>query len=129
MQETIEGCRQETLQARIHQPPRWPCHLPTPSIKHRSPQVVDLEIQKVKDRLARKHILLTLDQKAKDFLVEKGYQPEMGARPIRRVIETYLEDPLAEKLLQNPDKAAHRSLLPCKTTKSSSSSRKHPRLT
>ena len=68
-------------------------------------KVVDLELQKVKNRLTRKHILLNIDDKAKDFLVEKGYQPEMGARPVRRVIENYLEDPLAEKLLQNPDKS------------------------
>ena len=42
-------------------------------------KVVDLEIQKLKVRLTRKHILLTVDQKVKDFLVEKGYNPEMGA--------------------------------------------------
>ncbi len=69
-------------------------------------KVVDLELQKVKHRLARKHIFLNVDEKAKEFLVEKGYQPEMGARPVRRVIESYLEDPLAEKLLQHPDKGA-----------------------
>ena len=55
-------------------------------------------------RLARKQIKICLDQKAKDFLVAKGFQPEMGARPLRRVIEQYLEDPLAERLLLNPDK-------------------------
>jgi ATP-dependent Clp protease ATP-binding subunit ClpC len=37
-------------------------------------------------------------------LVNQGYQPEMGARPIRRTVEQYLEDPLAEKLLLEPDK-------------------------
>lgn len=37
-------------------------------------------------------------------MVQKGFQPEMGARPLRRVIEQYLEDPLAEKLLLNPGK-------------------------
>ena len=67
-------------------------------------QVIDLEIKKVQKRLARKNIYLTLDEKAKDFLVQKGFQPEMGARPLRRVIEQYLEDPLAEKLLLNPGK-------------------------
>ncbi len=72
---------------------------------HHLPQIIDLEVQKVKARLARKHIILNLDQKAKDFLADKGFDPTMGARPIRRVIETYLEDPLAEKLLLNPDKA------------------------
>jgi len=67
-------------------------------------QVIELEVQKVRARLARKNILLTLDQKAKEFLVSKGFQPEMGARPLRRVIEQYLEDPLAEKLLLHPDR-------------------------
>jgi ATP-dependent Clp protease ATP-binding subunit ClpC len=69
------------------------------------PKIIELEVQKVKSRVSRKHITLNLDQKAKDFLADKGYDPTMGARPIRRVIETYLEDPLAEKLLLNPDKA------------------------
>jgi ATP-dependent Clp protease ATP-binding subunit ClpC len=67
-------------------------------------QVIELEIKKVKTRLSRKNIGLSLDDKAKDFLVTKGFQPEMGARPLRRVIEQYLEDPLAEKLLLNPGK-------------------------
>ncbi|HSW86656.1 MAG TPA: ATP-dependent Clp protease ATP-binding subunit [Rhabdochlamydiaceae bacterium] len=66
--------------------------------------VIDLELKKLRTRLERKHITITLDQKAKDLLVTKGFQPEMGARPLRRVIEQYLEDPLAEKLLLNPDK-------------------------
>lgn len=70
-------------------------------------QVIELEIKKVKSRLGRKKILLSLDQKAKDFLVDKGFQPEMGARPLRRVIEQYLEDPLAEKLLLNPNQASN----------------------
>ena len=69
-------------------------------------QVIELEVQKLRTRLARKNIILTLDPKAKEFLVSKGFQPEMGARPLRRTIEQYLEDPLAEKLLTNPDKGA-----------------------
>ena len=70
-------------------------------------QVIDLEIKKVQSRLARKHITLSLDEKAKDFLVQKGFQPEMGARPLRRVIEQYLEDPLAEEMLLNPGKVSN----------------------
>ena len=66
-------------------------------------QVVDLEFNKLKERLAKKKITATLDDAARDLLVEKGYLPEMGARPLRRVIEQYLEDPLAEKMLQNPN--------------------------
>jgi ATP-dependent Clp protease ATP-binding subunit ClpC len=67
-------------------------------------EVVELEFKKLQGRLNKKGISITLDDKAKDLLVEKGYQPEMGARPLRRTIEQYLEDPLAEKLLLNPDK-------------------------
>ncbi len=66
-------------------------------------QVIELEITKVQKRLARKHIHIALDAKAKDFLVNKGFQPEMGARPLRRVIEQHLEDPLAEQLLLHPN--------------------------
>ncbi len=66
-------------------------------------QVIELEVKKVQGRLEKKEIYLTLDEKAKSYLVEKGFQPEMGARPLRRVIEQYLEDPLAEKILMNPD--------------------------
>lgn len=67
-------------------------------------EVIELEVKKVKKRIARKNISITLDDKAKEFLVTKGFQPEMGARPLRRMIEQYLEDPLAEKLLLNPGK-------------------------
>lgn len=70
-------------------------------------RVIDLEIAKVQGRLARKKIFLTLDEKAKELLVNKGFQPEMGARPLRRVIEHELEDPMAEKILLNPDKGGN----------------------
>ncbi|MGE5195754.1 MAG: AAA family ATPase, partial [Anaerolineae bacterium] len=70
-------------------------------------QVIDLEVQKVQNRLERKHIFITLDEKCKELLVSKGFQPEMGARPLRRIIEQYLEDPLAEKLLLNPGKGGY----------------------
>ena len=42
---------------------------------------------------------LELDQAAKDFLIDKGYNPDFGARPLRRALGTYIEDPLAENLL------------------------------
>ncbi|KIA76103.1 putative ATP-dependent Clp protease ATP-binding subunit [Parachlamydia acanthamoebae] len=70
-------------------------------------QVIELEIVKVQKRLARRDITIELDAKAKDFLVDQGFQPEMGARPLRRTIEQYLEDPLAEKILMHPDEKLH----------------------
>ncbi|MDB6124510.1 MAG: ATP-dependent Clp protease, ATP-binding subunit ClpC [Pedosphaera sp.] len=63
-------------------------------------QILDLEIDKVVQRLKNKNIKLTLDEKAKDFLVEKGYDPNYGARPMRRSVERFLEDPLAEEILK-----------------------------
>lgn len=65
--------------------------------------VIDLEVQKLKARIHQKGIELLIDDSAKDLIVEKGFQPEMGARPLRRAIEQFLEDPLAEKLLQYPN--------------------------
>src|SRR5438034_108222 len=63
-------------------------------------QILDLEVQKVTERLKGRNIQLQLDDKAKDFLVEKGYDPIYGARPMRRSVERYLEDPLAEEILK-----------------------------
>ena len=63
-------------------------------------QILDLEIEKVLQRLRHKNIKVELDEKAKEFLVEKGYNPDFGARPMRRAVERYLEDPLAEEILK-----------------------------
>jgi ATP-dependent Clp protease ATP-binding subunit ClpC len=63
-------------------------------------QILDLEVKKVMERLKGKNLRLDLDDKAKDFLVEKGYDPTYGARPMRRSVERYLEDPLAEEILK-----------------------------
>src|SRR5213593_1906867 len=63
-------------------------------------RILDLEIAKVMERLKGKKLKLELDDKAKDFLVEKGYDPTYGARPMRRAVERSLEDPLAEEILK-----------------------------
>src|SRR6184192_4154873 len=63
-------------------------------------KILDLEISKVMERLKSKKLQLSLDEKAKDFLVEKGYDPTFGARPMRRAVERFLEDPLAEEILR-----------------------------
>jgi ATP-dependent Clp protease ATP-binding subunit ClpC len=63
-------------------------------------QILDLEITKVMERLKARNIVLQLDDKAKDFLVSKGYDPQYGARPMRRSVERFLEDPLAEEILK-----------------------------
>ena len=63
-------------------------------------QIIDIEIDKVRERVKHKEMYLLLDEDVKDFLIEKGYKPEYGARPLRRAVERYLEDPLAEELIK-----------------------------
>jgi len=63
-------------------------------------QILELEVVKVLDRIRRRGVNIALDEKAKDFLIEKGYDPQYGARPMRRSVERYLEDPLAEEILK-----------------------------
>ena len=63
-------------------------------------EILDLEVEKVMQRLKPRTSSCMLDEKAKDFLVEKGYDPTYGARPMRRSVERYLEDPLAEEILK-----------------------------
>ena len=62
--------------------------------------ILGLEVEKVLERLRKKNLRLELDDKAKDFLVEKGYDPQYGARPMRRAVERFFEDPLAEEILK-----------------------------
>jgi ATP-dependent Clp protease ATP-binding subunit ClpC len=68
-------------------------------------KIVDLETSKLIDRLKIKNINLTLDDSAKDFLAEKGYDVAYGARPMRRAVEKYIEDPMAEEILKQTFKA------------------------
>ncbi len=63
-------------------------------------KIVELELQQVIDRLKDKKTELELTEAAKDMIVDKGYDPKYGARPLKRAIERYVEDPLAEELLK-----------------------------
>jgi len=63
-------------------------------------EILELEVDKVVQRLKHKRLTLDLTEKAKDFLVQHGFDPQYGARPMRRSVERYLEDPLAEELLR-----------------------------
>ena len=67
--------------------------------------IVDLEIGKLLVRLREKEIDLELNTPARDFLIVEGYDPNFGARPMRRAVERHLEDPLAEALLRSEFKA------------------------
>jgi ATP-dependent Clp protease ATP-binding subunit ClpC len=71
-------------------------------------RIVDLEVAKVKKRVKAKEIDIVLDTVAHEFVIEKGYDPNYGARPMRRAVERYLEDPLAEEILRGNVKAGDR---------------------
>ena len=62
--------------------------------------IVDLEISKVLKRVRDKKIEVELDQTSKELLIAEGYDPAYGARPMRRAVERFLEDPFAEHLLR-----------------------------
>ncbi|MFO0784188.1 MAG: ATP-dependent Clp protease ATP-binding subunit [Phycisphaerales bacterium] len=70
-----------------------------PLVKDDLHHIIDLELAKVRERLKARNMHLDVSQEAKDFLTEKGYNPDFGARPLRRAIAQYIEDPLAERLL------------------------------
>ena len=63
-------------------------------------QILDLELAKVEKRLAQRDIHFELDEAARDLLLDKGHDPTYGARPMRRSVEKYLEDPMAEEIIR-----------------------------
>ncbi|CAB4244536.1 Chaperone protein ClpB [Methylacidimicrobium sp. AP8] len=63
-------------------------------------KIVALEVEKVTSRLKSRKLALKLTPAATDFLIEKGYDPTYGARPLRRAVEKYVEHPLAEEILR-----------------------------
>jgi ATP-dependent Clp protease ATP-binding subunit ClpC len=63
-------------------------------------KIVDIEVAKVHTRLKPREITFRLTAEATSFLIEKGYDPSYGARPLRRAVERYLEDPMAEEILR-----------------------------
>jgi len=64
-------------------------------------QIVELLLRRIRATLAERELQLDLSEDAKDLLVEKGWDPSMGARPLRRAIQRYIEDPLADFVLRS----------------------------
>jgi ATP-dependent Clp protease ATP-binding subunit ClpC len=62
-------------------------------------QIVHLMLKEVHNRLAEEGLRLRMTEAALKFLVDKGYDEKFGARPLRRAIQRYIEDPLSEKIL------------------------------
>ncbi|MDD2689741.1 MAG: ATP-dependent Clp protease ATP-binding subunit [Candidatus Omnitrophica bacterium] len=70
-----------------------------PLVKDDLQRIIDIEIGFVAERLKEQHIALEINQEAKDFLIEKGFDPVFGARPLKRTIQRFLEDPLASEII------------------------------
>ena len=64
-------------------------------------QIVELLLLRIRHSMAERELVLDLTDEAKDLLVEKGWDPAMGARPLRRAIQRYIEDPLADFVLRS----------------------------
>ena len=71
-----------------------------PLVKSDLVRIVDLQLDEVRKRLAEHKVKLNVTDSAREFLIEKGFHPDYGARPLRRAIERHVEDPLAEHLLR-----------------------------
>ncbi|HPO56366.1 MAG TPA: ATP-dependent Clp protease ATP-binding subunit [Ignavibacteriaceae bacterium] len=63
-------------------------------------QIIDIELKDLIKNLKDQNMTLVLDESARNFLAEKGFDPKFGARPLRRAIQQYVEDPLAEEILR-----------------------------
>ena len=65
-------------------------------------KILEIQLAELQERLSEKGLSLDIKPKAKEYLVENGYNPAMGARPMRRLIRKEVEDPLAMEMLSNP---------------------------
>jgi ATP-dependent Clp protease ATP-binding subunit ClpC len=70
-----------------------------PLVKDDLVRIIDIEVGYVFDRLREQNISLEVTQEAKDFLIEKGFDPVFGARPLKRTIQRFLEDPVAQEII------------------------------
>ena len=63
-------------------------------------QILEIELKEFRERMKEHNIIVKLNRTAKDIIVENGYNEKYGARPLQRAIQTYIEDPIAEEMLQ-----------------------------
>jgi ATP-dependent Clp protease ATP-binding subunit ClpC len=70
-----------------------------PLVKEDLQHIIDIEMGFVAERLKEHNITLEVTQEAKDLLIEKGFDPVFGARPLKRTIQRFLEDPLAQEII------------------------------
>ncbi len=77
-------------------------------------KIIDIEISGIRKRMRDMDMDIELTQHAKDFIIDKGYDQDFGARPLRRAIGQYIEDPIAEEILRRRFNAGHKILVDIK---------------
>jgi len=85
-----------------------------PLVKEDLLRIIDIELGFVAERLKEHNILLEVNQEAKDFLIEKGFDPIFGARPLKRTIQRFLEDTLASEIISKKFKEGSQVKVSCK---------------
>ncbi len=88
-------------------------------------RIVEIQVRYLQQRLEDKHIVIHLTDRAKEWLAEVGYDPIYGARPLKRCIQRYIEDPLAIKLLEGTFQEGDHILVDYDETKGQLDFRKH----
>jgi ATP-dependent Clp protease ATP-binding subunit ClpB len=63
-------------------------------------KIIDVQLERLRAMLAERNVILQLDDSAKELLMREGYDPSYGARPLKRAIQSHIQNPLAVKLLQ-----------------------------
>jgi len=88
-------------------------------------RIVEIQVRYLQNRLEDKHIVIHLTDRAKEWLAQVGYDPVYGARPLKRAIQRYIEDPLAIKLLEGTFQEGDHILVDFDETKGQLDFRKH----
>ena len=85
----------------------------TTQIKDEVSKILDIQIADLSKRLLEKDLRINLTESAKDYLIEHGYDPSMGARPMRRLIQKEIEDPIAMSILEGIDSTLKQICIDC----------------
>lgn len=80
-------------------------------------KILDIQINELIQRLAERKLTIKITETAKEYLVENGYNPAMGARPMKRLLRKEIEDPLALEILKNADNKKHFVNVDCENKK------------
>lgn len=80
-------------------------------------KILDIQISELSQRLAERKLTIKITEAAKEYLVENGYNPAMGARPMKRLLRKEIEDPLALEILKNADNQKHFVQVDCQNQK------------